>query len=141
MKSTIVKELELRHSINRVWNAISNGDEISNWFLSADFKAEKGYKYTFNSSKEDCVPIIGEVKEASPYTLAYTWIVQGTSVETLVKWTLTPIETGTHILLEHSGIENYSDATAIQMFESFDGGWENCLNGLENYLKETVNAG
>lgn len=141
MKDTIVKQATFNQSIDTVWNAISKGDEISKWFLSADFKAEKGYQYTFKSPKNDCEPIVGEVKEASPYTLAYTWIVQGTEVETLVRWTLTPTNSGTHLLLEHSGIENYADATALEMFESFNGGWDNCLNGLENFLKVAAHAG
>jgi len=142
MKNTIVKETVLRHSIESVWNAISNGALISEWFLSADFKAEKGYKYTFNSPKDDCEPIIGEVKEADPYTLRYTWEVKGTNVETLVSWVLTKTDNGTHLHLEHSGIENYAENTMIkEMYESFNGGWDHCLQGLQQYLKDSVHAG
>ena len=50
-------------------------------------------------------------------------------------------EIGTKLNLEHSGISNYAGETAIAMFESFKGGWDNCISGLTAFLKEEVNAG
>jgi uncharacterized protein YndB with AHSA1/START domain len=84
MKDIITKEVTFNHSIDSVWNAITNAKEISTWFLQADFKAEKGYLYTFNSKGEDCTKIMGEIKSANPYKLVYTWIVENTNVETTV---------------------------------------------------------
>ncbi|MBW1296503.1 SRPBCC family protein [Aquimarina litoralis] len=142
MKDQIKKEQFFNHSISRVWNAITQQNEISNWFLPADFKAEVGYQYTFNSpDKEHCEPIIGVIQKADPYTLVYTWIIKGTNVETTVKWELEETTDGTKLLLEHSGISNYSGTTAIEMFNNFSGGWDNCIDGLSNYLKQEVHAG
>jgi len=143
MKDIIKKETLLNHSIDTVWNAISKAEEISTWFIKADFKAEEGYKYTFTSepNEKGCTVISGEVKKSTPYTLIYTWIVADTEVETTVKWELESTENGTKLYLEHSGITNYAGDTAVAMFESFNGGWDNCINGLTEYLKETVNAG
>jgi len=143
MKDVIKKEALLDHSIDKVWNAITKAKEISTWFIKADFKAEKGYKYTFTSepNEKGCTVISGEVKNANPYTLIYTWIVGDTNIETTVKWVLESTESGTKLSLEHSGISNYAGDTAVAMFESFNGGWNNCINGLTEYLKEAVNAG
>lgn len=141
MKDTITKEKIFTHPIQTVWNAITNADELSTWFIQADFKAEKGYQYTFTSNEEDCVPITGEVKNADPYTLIYTWIVEGTHTETTVSWTLETISEGTKLILEHSGISNYEGETAVTMFESFSGGWDNCTDKLMSYLKESIHAG
>ncbi len=140
MNDTITKEATFNHSINKVWNAITNAKEISTWFLQADFKAEKGYQYTFNSKGEDCTKIMGEIKSANPYKLVYTWIVENTNIETTVTWLLETTEKGTKLQLTHSGISNYDGETAIAMFESFNGGWDNCINGLTNYLKQEINA-
>ena len=129
-----------QHPIDVVWNAISNADELSAWFIQADFKAEVGYQYTFTSNEDGCVPITGEVKNAHPYTLIYTWIVEGTNVETTVSWKLEAIDGGTKLYLEHTGISNYDGENAVTMFESFNGGWDNCINGLLNYLKQPANA-
>ncbi|MFD2725088.1 SRPBCC family protein [Hyunsoonleella rubra] len=143
MKDVIKKEVLFNHAIEKVWDAISKAEEISTWFIQADFKAEKGYKYTFTAepNEKGCTVISGEVKNANPYTLVYTWIVADTKVETTVKWELETVEQGTKLTLEHSGISNYAGETAIAMFESFNGGWDNCITGLTNYLKEAVNAG
>ncbi len=140
LKDTIVKEHILNHSIDTVWNAITDAQKISAWFLKADFKAEKGYQYTFDSSGEDCSPITGTVLEASPYTLVYTWIVTDVPVETTVKWVLEEVENGTKLYLEHSGISNYEGGTVIKMFDSFNGGWDHCISGLVAYLKEVIHA-
>lgn len=141
MKDKITKEKVFKHPIDKVWNAITKANEISTWFLDADFKAEVGYQYTFNSKGEDCSQIQGEVKSASPYVLIYTWIVKDTPGETTVTWKLETVPEGTKLYLEHSGITNYTGETAVAMFESFDGGWDNCINGLFNYLRQEVDAG
>ena len=141
MKDVIKKEQLFNHPIDTIWNAITKAEEISSWFLDADFKAEKGYQYVFNSGAEDCSPIVGEVISADPYTLIYTWIVENTTAETTVSWKLEPTENGTKLYLEHSGISNYGGDNAVAMFESFNGGWDNCINELSAYLKELVNAG
>ncbi|WP_420571881.1 SRPBCC family protein [Kordia sp.] len=140
MKDSIKKEKMFNHSIDSVWNAITNAEELSSWFIKADFKAEKGYQYTFTSNEEGCVPIIGEVKKADPYTLVYTWIVEGTNVETTVSWTLETVAEGTKLYLEHTGISMYEGENAVTMFDSFNGGWDNCTNKLQSYLKENVHA-
>lgn len=141
MTKTIKKERVFNHSIDQVWNAITKAEEISTWFLKADFKPQEGYKYTFNSSGEECSPIIGEVLEANPYTLVYTWIVKDNPAKTTVTWKLEDQGNSTKLYLEHSGIENYTGETAVEMFNSFNGGWDNCINLLTGYLKEEVNAG
>ncbi|NMH87070.1 SRPBCC family protein [Flavivirga algicola] len=143
MNDVIKKEKVFKHPIDKVWNAISKAEEISAWFIQADFKAEKGYKYTFTSepNEKGCTVISGEVKESNPYKLVYTWIVAEMKVETTVTWQLEPTEDGTKLYLEHSGISNYEGETAVHMFESFNGGWDNCISELTDYLKQLVNAG
>ncbi|WP_299225540.1 SRPBCC domain-containing protein [uncultured Psychroserpens sp.] len=143
MKDSITKEKLFNHPIETVWNAISKGEEISAWFIKADFKPIVGYQYTFISkpNEKGCTTISGEVKKSDPYTLIYTWIVADTKVETIVKWELESIEEGTKLHLEHSGISKYEGETAIAMFESFNDGWEGCISLLTDYLKEEIDAG
>ena len=135
---TIQKEKLYDHPIDKVWKAISNADEISSWFIKADFKPEIGYHYTFTSSEANCTQISGVVKEAHPYRLVYTWVVQHTNVETLVTWHLEEVDGKTRLLLEHSGISGYEGETVVAMFNSFKGGWDNCVSNLENYLNKIL---
>lgn len=142
MSDVIIKEQILDHSIDKVWNAISKGEEISTWFIQADFKPEPGYKYTFTAGPEkDCTQITGVVKEADPYTLIYTWMVENTDVETTVKWSLQALGGKTKLILEHSGISNYTAETAVTMMGHFSAGWDNCFNLLVEYLIKEVHAG
>ena len=142
MKDSIKKEQLFPHPIQKVWNAISKGEELTTWFIKADFKAEVGYRYTFSSTGENgCTEINGEIKQAHPYTLAYTWVVANTKVETTVTWVLEETDQGTLLHLEHSGISKYEGDTAVAMFSSFDGGWDNCIQGLSKHLIKSVHAG
>jgi uncharacterized protein YndB with AHSA1/START domain len=138
MNDRIIKEHQFSHPITKIWDAITLEQEISTWFIPADFKAEKGYKYTFKHEAEDqCTTINGEILTVNPTSeLVYTWVVEGTDIITTVSWKLTENENGTHLLLEHTGISNFSGDSAIAMFESFSGGWDNCINGLEKHLSE-----
>lgn len=130
----IEKQHQFKQPIEQVWNAISQSEEISEWFIQADFKAEVGYKYTFTHEK---TKIVGEVLKANPvFELVYTWIVSGTETITTVSWVLKENENGTLLTLEHSGISNYPGDTAVVMFNNFKGGWDACVNNLEKYLSE-----
>ncbi len=142
MKDVIIKEHIFNHSIDKVWDAISKAEEISTWFISADFRAEPGFRYTFTAGEEKgCTQITGVVKEANPYTLIYTWVVQDTDTETTVKWVLNKVENGTKLYLEHSGISNYPGDTAVTMFGHFGAGWDNCVSELSKYLTKELHAG
>ena len=138
MTDIIKKEVLLNHDIDKIWNAISKADQISSWFIKADFIADVGYNYTFTSepNEKGCTTITGEVKASHPYVLIYTWLVGGTTTETTVKWELEATQNGTKLSLIHSGISNYTGETAVAMFDSFSGGWDNCINGLTEYLKD-----
>ncbi len=128
----IVKTHQFNYPISRVWDAISKEEEISAWFIKADFKAEPGYKYTFTNEQ---TIIEGEVLTANPvYELVYTWIVRGTGVETVVSWKLEEKGGATFLTLEHSGLSNYPGETAIVMFENFEEGWRTCLDNLQQHL-------
>ncbi len=142
MNDKIVREHQFEHSINKVWDAISKAEEISEWFITADFKAEQGYKYTFKHEAGGVITTInGEVLKVNPVNeLIYTWVVEGTDVITTVSWKLEENASGTFLILEHTGISNYPGENAVAMFNSFSGGWERCVNDLQAHL-EKINVG
>ncbi|WP_339794343.1 SRPBCC domain-containing protein [uncultured Imperialibacter sp.] len=134
MNDRIIKTHQFTHPIDEIWKAISLADEISAWFIKAEFQPEVGYQYTFTHEQ---TIITGEVLKANPvYELVYTWIVSGTDVETTVSWKLEENPQGTLLTLEHYGISKYPGETAIFMFENFKGGWNTCVTNLNKYLSE-----
>ncbi len=136
MKDQIVKEQVFEHGIDKVWKAITEADEISKWFIHADFKAEPGYQYTFTATEEHGrTKISGKVLEADPYTLKYTWTTGDAPIETIVTWTLKQEGGQTVLTLVHSGIAQYGDSAA-EVMGHFDMGWDGCLSVLPEYLKD-----
>ncbi len=135
MKDEIVKERHYNQSIDKVWNAITKAEEISKWFISADFKLEKGYQYTLTATEaHGGTQIKGEVLEVDPYTLKYTWDVEGTGMHTIVSWMLEEENGKTKLTLVHSGIAQFGEQ-GVEMMGHFDKGWEACLQVLPNYLE------
>ncbi len=140
MTDQLIKEKVFQHSIDRVWKAITQAEEISRWFIHADFKAEPGYAYTFTATEEHGgTQIKGKVIEANPYTLKYTWRVGDTPIETTVTWTLEKQdENKTKLTLVHAGIAQFPGESAMEMLGHFDKGWDACLSVLPNYLNSEV---
>ena len=131
MTDTIELTHTYHHPIEKVWQAISDANAISKWFIQADFKPTVGYAYTFT---HESTRIVGEViKVDKPHELTYTWIVDGTDTTTTVQWLLTEDGSCTTLTLKHSGIDAYADSAA-KMFESFRQGWGHCASELEKYL-------
>lgn len=140
MKDALKKEKTFTHSIDKVWKAISEGAEISKWFIQADFKPEVGYEYTFTAAEEHGGTIIkGKVLAATPYNLKYTWRVGEVPVDTTVSWLLEESADGTKLTLEHSGISSYPEESATEMLGHFDKGWDLCVTELVTYLNDETN--
>ena len=134
MSKKVEKQHFYKSPISEVWEAISDQDQISAWFIQADFKAEIGYEYTF---KHEDTTVTGKVLESDPVTnLVYTWIVGGTEVETEVRWTLEEKDGGTLLTIRHTGFENYSEETAVSMFSSTQKGWDAVIKELTTFLSE-----
>ena len=93
-----------------------------------------GYNYKLT---HESTTVSGEVTEVNPvFKLVYTWKVNDDPTTTTVTWKLEEKGSDTLLTLEHIGLENYDTATAPTMFGHFSKGWDNCFNGLEEYLKE-----
>lgn len=136
MNDKISKEYSFLHPKAKVWDAITDGKKISEWFIKTNFEAIEGFAYTFmHQEGEECTTINGTVLKVNPTDkLVYTWVVEGTEIVTTVSWTLTQTESGTKLLLEHSGISKYPADAVTPMFESFSSGWDGCASSLDKFL-------
>ena len=137
VQNTIEKTQWFPHSIDKVWRAITENEQVAQWLAPTDFKGEVGAKYALHSPKADCSVVEGIVKEASPYTLIYSWVaLNHKEVETEVKWELSEEKNGTKVNMVHSGILQYEKQAGEEMFASFTGGWERCFNQIEELLNK-----
>jgi len=131
MSKRIERTIHYPHPIDRVWHAISDAAQISEWFIAADFRAEVGFHYTFT---HESTIVRGEVLEVDPpRLLVYTWVVGDNPARTTVRWRLQATNAGTELHLEHWGFEQ-DPASAVAMFEASTKGWEAVTAELATYL-------
>ena len=123
---TVVVEREMPHAPEKVWRALTQGPLLEEWLMKNDFEAVVGHRFRFTADwgGVDGVVMIAE----PPKTLAYTWGAFG--VGTVVKWTLTPTSTGTHLRMEHSGFGPDQD----QAYKGATYGWARNIGKMEQVI-------
>ena len=136
MSESVVVDVQLNSSIDKVWSALTTSETLSKWmmFKSNTFKPEVGHKFQFSGAEGYDQTIECEVKEVEePNKLAYTWAAPGQDgqpSETLVTFTLSEADGGTSLNLVQSGF----DPDAKQELGGAKGGWEYMFSELENVL-------
>jgi uncharacterized protein YndB with AHSA1/START domain len=130
---SVVMEKEYPHPPEKVWRALTESSLIEQWLMQNDFEPVAGR--SFNLRRE---PVAGwngvidcQVIDIEPgKTLSYTWGTLG--LGTVVKWTLTPTEGGTHLRMEQSGFSMDQENN----YKGAQYGWKHFLGGLERVLGE-----
>jgi uncharacterized protein YndB with AHSA1/START domain len=130
---SLVIERDMPHPKEKIWRALTQAPLISQWLMSNDFQPVVGHKFTLKSNP---VPnwdgiINCEVQVIEPDSrLSYTWGTMG--MESVVAWTLTPTEGGTHVRMEHSGFRSEQDAN----YKGASYGWQKFTGNLERVVGE-----
>ena len=132
---TLVIEREMPHPPEKIWRALTQSSLMEEWLLKNDFQPEVGHRFTFRAPPKpnwngviDC-----EVKAVEPYSrLSYSWGSLGTG--SVVTFTLTPTESGTHLRMEQSGFG--SDQAAN--YKGANYGWQKFIGNLERVVERMV---
>ena len=128
---TLVIERVFPHPPEKLWRALTENTLIAQWLLKTDFEPVAGRKFQFRSEP---VPnwdglILCEVLIVEPIKqLSYTWSSMG--LNSVVLWTLTPAEGGTHLRMEHAGFPSNRQAA----YQGASYGWQEFLGNLEQVL-------
>lgn len=137
MSESVVLDVEMKSSIDRVWVALTDPDTLSRWMLfkTNDFKPVVGHAFQFRDSPGWDGVVDCEVTEVDePHRLAYTWATGGQDGQqhtTVVTWTLTEAEGGvTQVHLEQSGFRS----EAKQEIGGARYGWMAMLDQLQGLL-------
>lgn len=129
---TLVVEKVFPHPPAKVWRALTESQLIAQWLMENDFEPVKGRRFQFRaqpvpnwSGVIDC-----EVQIVEPERqLAYSWASMG--LESVVLFTLTATEGGTHLRMEQSGFQPNQQ----QAYGGAKYGWQKFLGGLEQVLE------
>ena len=117
----IEQEETYPHPPERVWRALTEPAELGAWLMPTDFTPTAGSRFTFDA-RPDLGIIDGEVLDAEPpRLLRCRW--SGVFGDTVVTFTLVPVDDGTRLRVEHSGW----DGPGLAHRDGFDQGWHDKL--------------
>ncbi len=129
---SVIVEREMPHPPEKVWRALTQSSLMEEWLMKNDFQPEVGHRFSLRTAPVGnwSGVIECEVKAVEPHSrLSYSWGTLG--MESVVTFTLTPTESGTHLRMEQSGFRpdqeaNYKGATY---------GWRKFIGNLEGVME------
>jgi uncharacterized protein YndB with AHSA1/START domain len=131
---TLVIERVFPHPPEKLWRALTESPLIAQWLLKNDFEPVVGRKFQLRSEPManwdgviGCeVLIVDHLKR-----LSYSWSALG--LESVVLFTLTAAEGGTHVRMEHSGFRPDQQ----RAYHGANYGWQGFFAALEKVLAGT----
>jgi uncharacterized protein YndB with AHSA1/START domain len=128
---TVIVERQLAAPPEKIWRALTQPHLIEEWLMKNDFKPVEGHRFNLRKdpTPEISVVIDCEVKTVEPNkTLSYSWGAYGT--ETMVTFTLTPVDGGTVLRVEQVGFAAENKAA----IKGANASWPMFLTELEKLL-------
>ncbi len=130
MRSVIV-EREFPHPPEKVWRALTEGSLVEQWLMKNDFQPAAGRSFSLRMEPMpnwngviDCKVLSVEAYRS----LSYTWSALG--LESIVTFTLTPTDAGTHLRMEQSGFRPGQEAN----YQGAQYGWQRFIGALERVV-------
>ena len=139
----IVKEVLLDATSDRVWRAITDKDQMKDWYFTlSDFKPEVGFEFSFKgkgSKGEEYTHECRVTKVEPGKMLQYTWTYKGYPGESLVTFELNPEGNKTKLKLTHEGLHTFANNGPDFLPSSFNMGWTHIIEkSIVEYLKKTA---
>lgn len=136
-------ELLLNVPISKVWNAITNKEEMKLWYFDlAAFKPEIGFQFQFSGgpSPEKQYLHLCEITEVIPQKkLTYSWKYDGYEGCSFVTFELSEQENKTLLILTHIGIDTFPKDNPDFAVKNFIEGWTHIINiSLKNHLEQNT---
>ena len=112
MKDTIRHEFTFPQAPEIVWDYLTDPELLAQWLMPSDFSPVVGHKFQFGTKPKYRFAFDGriycEVLEIIPCKkLVYSWRggISGEkpTLDSVVTWTLNPLNGGTRLTLEHKG--------------------------------------
>jgi uncharacterized protein YndB with AHSA1/START domain len=134
----IVIEETYPHSIEQVWEALTNPAALADWLMPGDFKAIVGHKVQFRCQSHadfDGVVDVVVLEADKPRKLSYSWKTSDMHTPTTVTYTLTALPGGkTKLRMAHTGFGKDNGTITHPLFK---GGW---VKKLKEQLPQAIAA-
>jgi uncharacterized protein YndB with AHSA1/START domain len=134
----IVVDEVFPHAAETIWKTLTTAELIGRWLMQpAGFEATEGKAFTFQTTAAGAWDgtIHCQVLEVVPNRrLSYAWkggvegnTGYGSRLDTVVTWSLTPVEAGTRVRLVHSGFVTPKNDTA---YKNMSDGWKKVVQNI-----------
>ena len=128
---SVIVEKDFPHPPQKVWRALTESSLIEQWLMKNDFQPVAGHSFSLRMDPVanwngviDC-----QVLAVEPFrTLSYTWGTLGS--ESVVTFSLTPTDTGTHVRVEQAGFRPDQEAN----YKGAQYGWKKFMGNLEHVV-------
>jgi uncharacterized protein YndB with AHSA1/START domain len=134
MMAAIVKECTVEAVPQRVWDALTQSDEIGHWWTNdLNVTAEVGTLAELRFGEWGDFVIRFEVAELDEGSKVH-WIHRFSPVAqwagTSVTWQLEPVQNGTRVIFMHEGFTGVDE-----VYEQTSANWDYFLDSLKSYLE------
>lgn len=137
-----VIERVLNAPVERVWKAITNADDMKQWYFDIPgFKPEVGFEFTFIGKNKDRTFVhLCTVTEVVPnQKLTHSWRYEGYDGNSFVTFELIPEGEQTRLKLIHEGLETFPPIADFAK-TNFEAGWTYIIGtSIKNYLEKETN--
>ena len=135
----IIVEQEYHAPVAKVWRALTDADEMRNWYFDLpEFNAKQGFNFQFTGGPADGVQYLHlcEVIEAVPEKkLTYSWRYDGYEGNSFVSFELFPQGETTRLKLTHIGLESFPQDNPDFAAANFEKGWDDIIRrSLREYV-------
>jgi uncharacterized protein YndB with AHSA1/START domain len=144
----IVKQIEIKAPVSRVWRALTDYREFGEWFrvkLEGPFVAGKasGGNITWPGYEHNRMEVVVQKMEPERY-FSYTWhpyaidpkVDYSNETPTLVEFTLKKIGNGTLLTVTESGFDKIPSGRRAEALRMNDNGWAQQMKNIESYVAE-----
>ena len=121
----VIEEV-LNAPISRVWKAITNKDDMKQWYFDlAEFKPEVGFTFEFHGGKDDrSYRHLCKITEVVPdKKLTYSWSYDGYPGQSFVSFELKDNDGKTSVKLTHAGLDTFPKENPDFDAANFAEGW------------------
>ena len=139
----ITVEKVLPYTAEKIWRTLTSSELIEKWLMPNDFAPEVGRRFNFHTKPigdwngvVDCEVLVAE----PPRLLRYSWKggadtnpAYGSRLDTIVTWTLTPVEGGTSVRMVHDGFVLPGNQFA---YDAMSPGWGKVLDSIARATAE-----
>jgi uncharacterized protein YndB with AHSA1/START domain len=137
----VIKEVILNAPVSKVWKAITNKDDMSQWYFDlSEFKPEVGFEFSFEGKglKGQQYLHLCKITEVVPLKkISYTWGYENYPGSSIVTFELFDEEDKTKIKLTHEGLESFDSDNPDFAKENFVAGWNELIGkSLKHYIEK-----